>query len=685
MAKSSALSTSNKYIKYTIEIIQNSQNVNNNTSNVTVKVRFYRTNTGYETYGSGTVYCKINGTKYSASVSASQKITNSGIVLFSKTLDIKHGSDGKKTLTTSAWIDHSKVTSSEQSYRQELKTIPRKSTLSVGNGTLGTSQNLVVTRQSTSFTHSIKVVCGNVTRYINADGTLSTTEVKHSDCDISFTPPIELASQNTSSVAVTVKYTITTYNGSTSVGSNDYTKTCAIPSSVVPSLSVAISEATTLEFGVYVQSVSKLAIKITPTLAYGSEIESYKTTVDGMTYTASDFTTEVLKGKGELAIVVTITDKRGRTATYNDTISVLEYSPPSITNLNVIRCNSDGTSNNQGEYAKVTFHYSFTSLGGHNELETKTNYKTKSESVYTPLSTDYHDGNEATGTETYIFAADTTSSYDVEIVATDAIQTLFGRPDTKCIASLGTIKKFLSLFKNIGLAIGKVFDTSKPNTVQIGFDIYDKHNTQIRNGVVAYTGAGDAGIDANTTLEHCFLTMVNTPNNSQFWYVIQYFYSTKSETEARMQVAYPYKVDDISYSRYFINGAWSEWRSAIDAIPDSGWIYPTLNADFKHYETTHLTRYRKVGNQVYIQGEITPAKTIPADSTQRTVFTLPEGYRPSDRIFKICQGSGKRHWMLGVQTSGVVTHSRYGSQGVYLEANVDDHIWFPFYITFFVD
>ena len=76
MATSAALSTSNEYVKYTITVTQNSQSIENNTSNVTVSVRFYRTNTGYTTYGTGTVYCKINGTTYSASVTPDDKITD---------------------------------------------------------------------------------------------------------------------------------------------------------------------------------------------------------------------------------------------------------------------------------------------------------------------------------------------------------------------------------------------------------------------------------------------------------------------------------------------------------------------------------------------------------------------------------------------------------------------------------
>ena len=104
---SGAFETSNKYINYKIYITENSTSTSKNTSSVTVKVKFYRTNTGYTTYGSGTVTCTINGTKYTASVDSSDKITSSGIYLFSKTVTIAHNADGTKTLTVSASIDHS--------------------------------------------------------------------------------------------------------------------------------------------------------------------------------------------------------------------------------------------------------------------------------------------------------------------------------------------------------------------------------------------------------------------------------------------------------------------------------------------------------------------------------------------------------------------------------------------------
>lgn len=125
MAVSKNFSTSNKYIVYWIEMIQNSQSIANNTSNVTVRVWVKRTNTGYTTYGSGTVYCTINGTRYSASITSSQTITSSPRVLFTKTLNISHNSNGTKVLGISASISHARFSSGTNSANFTLTTIPR--------------------------------------------------------------------------------------------------------------------------------------------------------------------------------------------------------------------------------------------------------------------------------------------------------------------------------------------------------------------------------------------------------------------------------------------------------------------------------------------------------------------------------------------------------------------------------
>lgn len=131
MATSSNFSTSNQYIKYRIVVTENSYDTATNKSNITVTVDAWRTNTGYTTDDDGTCYCNINGTGYSNSWSYGQKPIryNSHTVLFSKTLDIEHDADGKKTIYVSAYIRHDKFTSNSQGFNVALTDIPRQANI----------------------------------------------------------------------------------------------------------------------------------------------------------------------------------------------------------------------------------------------------------------------------------------------------------------------------------------------------------------------------------------------------------------------------------------------------------------------------------------------------------------------------------------------------------------------------
>lgn len=128
MAASDWMKTSNQYIDYWIEIRTLSQSIANNNSNVRVDVWVQRRNVGYTTTTSGTVWVKIDGSWYSATLS-SVDITSTKRRVFTKTLDINHAPNGTKTLTTSAYFDTNRFTSSEQSYSETLTTIPRYATI----------------------------------------------------------------------------------------------------------------------------------------------------------------------------------------------------------------------------------------------------------------------------------------------------------------------------------------------------------------------------------------------------------------------------------------------------------------------------------------------------------------------------------------------------------------------------
>lgn len=85
------------------------------------------------------------------------------------------------------------------------------------------------------------------------------------------------------------------------------------------------------------------------------------------------------------------------------------------------------------------------------------------------------------------------------------------------------------------------------------------------NNLVVYENGGTT--DANTTTERLILTKVNSPN-ANFWYIETLFYSSISNTSNRKQIAYGYKFDAPIYTRYYNNGAWSEWKPS-DVISSS--------------------------------------------------------------------------------------------------------------------
>lgn len=458
MATSSYMSTTNRYVKYTISVSQNSQSISGNTSNVTVSVRFFRTNTGYTTYGTGTVYCKINGTTYSAGVTPDQKITNSGIVLFTKTLNISHNADGTKRLTCSAWISHNVIDSSEQSYSQTLSTIPRASSFgSVSGNTIGSSITFNINRASSSFTH--EAWYGLSYQGWNGLGGGHATSV-------TFTPPMSLCSKLPDSTSGTLELCIRTKNGSATIGDDSYKNiTVYVPSSVVPSVSFTVSDATGHynTYGGYIQGVSKIKTVITGSGAYGSTIRSYYAKVDGKNYSGATTTSGVLTNSGTVSITAGVTDSRGREKTASKNITVLAYSKPKISSFEVKRCGADGSLNNGGSYLAIIFDSTVTSLNSKNKATFVLKYKKTTDVNYTSvILTNFNNNYNIKGGK-YVFAADRSTSYDVELTVTDA----FGSHTRKSSGS--SVRKLISILnKGLGIAFGKVAEID--NAVEFGMN-----------------------------------------------------------------------------------------------------------------------------------------------------------------------------------------------------------------------
>ena len=117
----------------------------------------------------------------------------------------------------------------------------------------------------------------------------------------------------------------------------------------------------------------------------------------------------------------------------------------------------------------------------------------------------------------------------------------------------------------------------------------------------------------------------------------------------------------------------------------SEWLQGTLTSQWRAYSNAEVNKpcYKKINNIVEIRGIVQPTSTITGSNTEHTIFTLPEGYRPSTARYYIMQGSANNEWLLSISTEGTVNFSRYRNGGNFQDASTNN--WFPFNATFFVD
>jgi hypothetical protein len=263
--------------------------------------------------------------------------------------------------------------SRSDTYSYSMGVDPAMSTVKASDGTLGTALTLAVTRYNTAFTHSITYKCGSATGEICSKSTATSVAWNSINGNT-----LELARQNTAGTSVDVELTITTYNGTTPIGGYITKIRMAIPDIAAPSVKVTVDDATDCldTYGAFVQGWSKLKITATPTLSYGSPINTYEVTADGKTYIRQTVTTEAVQNSGTLTISAKVTDARGRTSQPGTTdILVLKYSKPSV-NVIAYRCNSSGVADTEGAYMKVGFTTTIANLNGHNSAKYTIKYGT---------------------------------------------------------------------------------------------------------------------------------------------------------------------------------------------------------------------------------------------------------------------------------------------------------------------
>lgn len=329
-----------------------------------------------------------------------------------------------------------------------------KTVISCSNGTLGSSNTLTLTRYSSTFTHKITATCGTASMIISSNAQSDT---------VSWTPPIDWASQNVSAVKVSVTVTCETYNGSTSVGSTSAKLTMSIPSNVVPSVSLSVSDANGYlsTYGGYIQKKSVAKVISTSAGVYGSSIKSCVITCGSLSSSSNSGTFE-LPTSGTITVKAAVTDSRGRKASASTTITVIEYAPPTSQITTAYRCDSNGTANYEGTYVYAVFNAEVTSLSSKNTASYAFKYRVRGETSWTSISLSTISGEYTPIGVSQIFAADTTKSYEMCISVTDA----FGTVDSQ-YRTVSPTSPFLDISRASN-AMGLGYRAKKTNALSVG-------------------------------------------------------------------------------------------------------------------------------------------------------------------------------------------------------------------------
>lgn len=461
-----------------------------------------------------------------------------------------------------------------------LTTIARASsfTINAGSALLGSPVSITIDRKSSSFTHRVSYQFA---------GSSSTTVTTSAATSASFTPPISLASQIPNATTGVLTISVSTWNGGTQIGSAvNKSVNLGIPTSVVPTMGTPTAtrddNGVPSSWGVYVKGFSKCTVAIVSAAgAYGSTIKSYSITGGGLNATTSSAKTGVLNTAGTVTFTCKITDSRGRTAEKTVSITVVDYSGPSLS-VSAERCSSGGTISAEGTYLRVTVDYSFASVSGKNSIASK------SVTCNGATNTTFGDGSPFTLAanvsigSTYVLTAKVTDALGQSFSASIDIRTATRVLNVRATKDGLAIGKFS---EKIGFEVGwpAFFDfdaifyrsiqaavASINGNLTVGGSAFFKANmvdafgTRITNGFTMY--GGTTPIDPNTTLENLILTNhSNRPSSvSAFWYITTMFYSTKSATANRTQIAMPYSTKASVYHRFYHDGAWSDWRRLVN-------------------------------------------------------------------------------------------------------------------------
>lgn len=426
MATSPYFTTSNQYILYDIHVDTLSQSIANNTSTIRVWVIAWRTNQGYQTYGSGYCIVNINGEEYYDDITPAQVIDyESDTLMFDRTVTIPHDADGKKTIYVSAYFDHTRFNSNSQGFNVTLTAIPRQANLL-------TAPNFYdVDNPTITYSNPAGAAATSLQACISLDNSTATIAYRDvSKTGSSYTFNLTQAERNTLLAATpnsntkAVYFKLKTVIGGVTYYSNiQRTFTVKNANPTITGVSYQDTNAATIAITgdnqKIIQANSSITFNFTSLAALKSAtLASIAVTIDGVTKSVSlsgstasnvSLVFGTINSSNNVTAAVVLTDSRGNKISTNVTIKVLAWQLP--TGIITLRRRS-----NYYPETDIKVNAEYSSLDGNNTITIQYQYKETGAGSYGSLVT-LQDDVLATIT------LDNTKSYNFKFIVSDRLGT----------------------------------------------------------------------------------------------------------------------------------------------------------------------------------------------------------------------------------------------------------------------
>ena len=629
---------------------QVSQNTQDNSSQVRVRLALLNTTTTFADYDCS-AYVDINGQHLNWSGRPSMLGYNQTIMLIDRTITIGHNTDGSKSFGLSAGFSGSGGWSpgslNIRGNSFTLTTISRSSSASVSAGIIGNTLTINVNRQNPSFKHTIRYA------WAGKSGTIATNV----DTSTSWIIPPDFANDIPNSATGTGTIYVDTYSGNTKTGTQSTTFTASVPADMKPTFSgVTLSDVNGAAQNLipngntFIQVISNIKVAFNDAVgSYGSSITGYRAEIVGKNQATNSNggSLGIMNYHGTIKIRARVSDSRGRWSDAREvSVTVLEYFAPALS-FSIARTGSTSSTLTVTRNAKIA---------PLTVSESQKNTMTLTFKVARLGTNAFNvDNGSAGGTWTSISSlvnsqANLAGNYlsNQSWVVIGTLEDKFTR--TEFMLNVATESVVLS-YDRSGVGVNKIRERG---ALDVKGDIYANDNPiqqyQLtdNNGTSIFTKENPDNILKNGM--YYSWSAPNRPRNQNGWLLVQVF----ADAQYAVQIFWTAS-EETMLIRHRMAGRWKEWREVSSKndiqkyTQSTPWQNLTLQSGWAHHPDYNNVQYSKsFDSVVYLRGSANKGKI----DKETVIGTLPVGFRPTQTLFVSALNNSYIVAVLAIYSSG---------------------------------